>query len=137
MVLGALAFARFSPATGTFELGNAGLPDPFLISGDEVSSLEVPGPRLPLGARARTSYQSATWTLGPCDRLLMFTDGLPEAFDESGSPLGYERLEELLPRQSLTARAWLDRLFEALPTPSDGGLEDDWTAMVLERRSQS
>jgi hypothetical protein len=74
----ALAHARYTPATGRFELANAGLPDPYrLRAGEEPEPLEVPGPRLPLGARASVAYESLEITLASGDRVLMLTDGRP------------------------------------------------------------
>ncbi len=129
----AVAFARFSPSSGRLEIGNAGLPDPYRISTKGVEALEVVGPRLPLGARRDVVYQSSTWTLEPGERVVLFSDGLPEALDESGAPLGYERLEALLGLQSGAPEAWLDGLFSSLRGESDGPPTDDWTALLLER----
>lgn len=130
----AVAFARYCPTTGQLEIGNAGLPDPYLISGGQVETLVVEGPRLPLGARKDVEYCSSSWTLKPGDRVMLFSDGLPETLAD-GAPIGYERLEGLLPDRQGKPGEWLDGLFESLRTLSAGPLSDDWTALLLERRS--
>lgn len=140
----ALCLARYEPATGRLEVGNAGLPDPYLLRTDsasghrEVTAVEVPGERLPLGLREDVAYGSTTLELQPGDRLLMVSDGLPEAEHEEGGPLGYERFEERLATQGnasadSSAGDWLDGLLERLRQETSAMLQDDWTALVLER----
>ncbi len=129
----ALAYARFAPATGALELANAGLPDPYLLRpGGAVEPLAVPGPRLPLGARPEVAYESLALALRPRERLLLLTDGLPEAPTSAGLPLGYEALARLLPAAAATPGDLLDALFGAVRDATAPGLEDDWTALVLE-----
>jgi len=130
----ALAYARFDPRSGALEIANAGLPDPYLLPrGGGLEVLEAPGPRLPLGMRVDVAYQALRRTLGPGDRVLMITDGLPEAPAANREPLGYEALIRLVPRAA-TPRSLIDGLFDAVRGASGHELEDDWTALVLERR---
>lgn len=134
----ALCLARYEPATGRLEVGNAGLPDPYLLrsgaGGREVTAVEAPGERLPLGLREDVSYGSTTLELQPGDRLLMLSDGLPEAEHEDGGPLGYERFEERLKtHDDASAAGWLDGLLERLRLETSTMLQDDWTALLLER----
>jgi serine phosphatase RsbU (regulator of sigma subunit) len=63
----------------------------------------------------------------------MFTDGLPEATMRSGEALGYERLPEFLARRDGEATEWLDAVLKELRDKTVESLEDDWTALVLER----
>ncbi len=69
------------------------------------------------------------------ERLLVLSDGLPEAQTAEGEPLGYERLEGLLTFEGGggSPEAWLDSLVERLEGLGDGARQDDWTALVLER----
>ena len=133
----ALSMARFTPETGQVELANAGLPDPYLLRAGEREPevLEVPGERLPLGLRSQVKYDSRQVVLEPGDRLLLLSDGLPEAETEDGEPLGYERLK----RRMATVRAddagsWLDNFLDHLREVTAHVQRDDWTAMLLERR---
>ena len=47
---------------------------------------------VPLGLIAGTSYSQTAIQLEPGDLLLLYTDGVNEAHDESGTQLGLERL---------------------------------------------
>jgi len=132
----ALAFIRFDPERGTATLANAGLPDPYLLRmGEPPVPLTVPGPRLPLGARREVVYESLAVNLRPGDRILMLTDGLAEAPTTAGEPLGYPALGSLLAAlpAAPTPLAWLDALLERVRAATQASLEDDWTALLLER----
>jgi hypothetical protein len=126
----ALAYLRYEPETGAFALGNAGLPDPYRIDANGASrALSVPGPRFPLGVRPEVAYEEIRGELAVGERLLLVTDGLPEAPAADGGPLGYERFEALL-----AGATGPDALFDAVRAAVRPGLEDDWTALFLERR---
>jgi serine phosphatase RsbU (regulator of sigma subunit) len=69
----------------------------------------------------------------PGDRVLFLTDGLPEARTANGDPLGYETLARLLVSDSAAPGPWLDSLFSRLHAATSEALDDDWTALLLER----
>ena len=126
----ALAYLRYEPDTGAFALGNAGLPDPYrAVPAGAARALLVPGPRFPLGVRAEVAYEEIRGELAVGERLVLLTDGLPEAPGADGGPLGYERFEAMLP-----GAAGPDALFAAVRAVARPGLDDDWTALFLERR---
>ncbi|HWZ86040.1 MAG TPA: PP2C family protein-serine/threonine phosphatase [Thermoanaerobaculia bacterium] len=128
----ALAYLRYETETGAFTLGNAGLPDPYRVGrAGAARALSVPGPRFPLGVRPEVAYEEIHGVLEAGERLVLLTDGLPEAPDAAGNPLGYERFEALLP-----GALDPDALFASVRAASGPGLEDDWTALFLERRGQ-
>jgi serine phosphatase RsbU (regulator of sigma subunit) len=130
----ALTVARYSPSKGQVELANAGAPDPYLmVPGEPARPLSVPGPRLPLGVREEVAYESLALTIGTEDRLLLFTDGLPEARDDTGEPMGYETLESLISEEPPTGSpsSWLADLFDRVQRHTVRTLEDDWTAAML------
>jgi serine phosphatase RsbU (regulator of sigma subunit) len=130
----ALTLSRFHPDRGHIEIANAGAPDPYLIGpGCEPEPLSVPGPRLPLGIRAEVDYQSRTAELGRGAGLLMLTDGLPEAQDADGEPLGYQMFEAMLTHEPLTGEpfSWLVDLFDRIQRTTGRMPEDDWTATLL------
>jgi len=130
----ALAYVRFE-SDGRFTLGNAGLPDPYVLrSAVAPRSLGVPGPRLPLGLWKDLEYQSLEDRLEPGEKLLLFTDGLPEAPTAGGGPIGYPALERLLDGDSASPGAFLDRLLGRLRAATAPVIEDDWTMLALERK---
>jgi sigma-B regulation protein RsbU (phosphoserine phosphatase) len=136
----ALAYARVSAGGASVELANAGMPDPFVVqAGGGAVPLEVPGARLPLGIREDVPYTSVTCPLAEDARLLLFSDGIPEARRPSGEPLGYENLAALLARSAATAKdlaveEWLDGLLDEVQRLTGPALDDDWTAVAVERR---
>ena len=134
----AMACARLSADGTSLELANAGLPDPYLMRAGGPTPLAAPGPRLPLGLRPELPYEETTRKLAPGDRLLFITDGLAEATDAEGDPIGYEALARLLGDLSADGNgpaepgAWLDELLTRVREISGPLPEDDWTALVVE-----
>lgn len=130
----ALTLARYRPSEGRVELANAGAPDPYLVRpGQPPQPLSVPGPRLPLGVRAEVAYASRAAEVAADQRLLLLTDGLPEARDASGEPLGYRALESMLAEEPWpgSPAAWLAALFDRVQRRTGRLPEDDWTAAML------
>lgn len=144
----ALAYARISGDAAVVELANAGMPDPFVVGRDGTAvPLEVPGDRLPLGIRADVPYRSVIHRLAPDARLLLYSDGIPEARRPSGEPLGYEGFAALVARSAapplplggatappLPITEWLDGLLDEVERATGSALDDDWTAMAVEGR---
>ncbi|MGE5236778.1 MAG: SpoIIE family protein phosphatase [Acidobacteriota bacterium] len=135
----ALACARITP-DGAVELANAGMPDPLVLrAGAGPTAVEVPGPRLPLGIRAEVAYASITFPLEEGARLLLFSDGIAEARRPSGEPLGYDGLSAILSRSAGQSRRamppeeWLDGILDEAQRITDFVLDDDWTAVAVER----
>jgi hypothetical protein len=131
----ALAYLRYE-TTGAFTLGNAGLPDPYLLAaGEPPRALSVPGERMPLGVRRESRYEALSGRLTPGDRVLLLTDGLPEAMMATDEPMGYPALESLLETSdSEPPSDFLDGLFRRVREATVPTIQDDLTALVLERR---
>ena len=127
----ALAYARFQPATGIVRLANAGMPDPYLIS-NSVTAISVGGARLPLGVRHNVPYESVELHLDRGDRLLLLSDGIPEASKPNGDQLGYEAFRDLL-IDVRSSDGWIDDVLARVRTQVQS-IDDDWTVVVLERR---
>jgi hypothetical protein len=120
----ALAMARYEPATGTVIIGNAGLPDPYLVrKSGAIETINVPGPRIPLGLKTAIAYETVRVTLERGDAMFIFSDGLPEAIAPDGEQLGYERLSAII-----SATPDIDDVLV-----NAGVADDDQTLVRLER----
>ena len=124
----AMLFARFDPASGRADVVNAGMPDPFVLrSGGSLETLAFRGDRFPLGVRRASAYEATAVTLAHGDRLLAFSDGLPEAMVDD-APVGYERIESLA-REA----AGVDELIDRLRATPGIHIDDDLTVVMLQR----
>lgn len=86
-----MAALVIDPATGAYELVNAGHPSPIVIAPDGTLNELQSGENYPLGILP-FEITSQTGTLGSNRLLAMFTDGLTELTDENEEQLGPERL---------------------------------------------
>lgn len=121
----AMVFVRFEPSTGRAQIVNAGMPDPLILGPNgSARAVTFTGDRLPLGAMRASRYEATTMTLARGERMLLFSDGLPEA-SADGSPLGYERVEELAARAT-SVEALIDEV-RAIAT-----VDDDLTVVAIE-----
>lgn len=102
---------------GSFKLANAGHISPY-ICGREISS----PPSLPLGIAENQSYELVPGTLRPGERIVLLSDGVPEARAKSGELYGFERVSKLT---ELTAH-------EIAESARDFGQEDDITVLTVE-----
>jgi len=83
-------FSEYDTATRKLTYVNAGHNAPILRRANgKLETLEVGG--LPLGIEIGSKYQTATIELHPGDALIFFTDGVVEAFNESGQEFGNDR----------------------------------------------
>ncbi len=92
---------------------------------------------LPLGLIAGTSYSQTAIQLEPGDLLLLYTDGISEARDESGAQLGLERLLSIarnLPTESAVA-AGKGLLAAVARFRGTAPAADDETVLALQRRA--
>lgn len=122
----AMAFAHFDPQTGCVSLVNAGMPDPLLLHTDgTMDVISCSGDRYPLGIRNPAQYACKTFSLVNGDRVLMFSDGLPEAA-VNGEPVGYERVHQLA-TQCSTVEELIARV------KSGAQIDDDATGVIVRR----
>ena len=131
-----LFYAELDPAQGTLSYVNAGH-NPPLLARQEAGIERLPATALAMGVVAETPFESCEVTLGPGDRLLLYTDGVTEAENALGEEFGESRLLAFLDaHRSDSDRGLLDGvvaqvlLFGAGVKP-----RDDMTLMVLGRRA--
>jgi phosphoserine phosphatase RsbU/P len=92
---------------------------------------------LPLGLIAGTRYRQTAVQLEPGDLLLLYTDGINEAADESGEQLGLERLLSFARTLPVESAAAAGQELVAAVTRFRGSVPpaDDETVVALERRA--
>lgn len=76
--------------------GRAGHPPPLLWRRNEGRIEELAAGGLLMGRLARTSYQEVAVPIAPGDRMLLFTDGIPEAANRADEQFGDDRLQSFL-----------------------------------------
>ncbi len=90
---------------------------------------------LPLGIIAGTEYSQTAVQLEPGDLLLLYTDGISEAYDDSGTQLGQERLLSMartLPVDSAIA-AGEELVAATARFSANAPATDDQTVVALQR----
>ena len=122
----AVTLALYDAERGTVTIANGGLPDPLLVASSQ--PVIVGGARYPIGVRKNLLYESLTLRLPKGMKLILFSDGLPEA-TVNGEPIGYEKFGAEVQRSA----GDIERLFASLEKIG-AAHDDDWTAVVLEAR---
>lgn len=102
--------------SGEYTVANAGHIAPY-ISGREVNT----PPSLPLGLLPEQTYELVHGRLAASERLVLLSDGVPEARTHSGELYGFERLPDLT---LMSAR-------DIAETAQRFGQEDDITVLTL------
>ena len=130
--------AELDLASGRLSWVSAGHPAPVVVRGGSVLPEMEIAPALPLGLGLTdhdVDVVSATMSLQPGDRVLMYTDGVVEARDSEGEEFGIARLADLFVRESasgLLASEILRRLVSVCLDFQGGRLRDDATLLLLE-----
>lgn len=129
-----LVLAR-AESSGAIEICNSGHPAPLLLHGGGLSTLEATG--LPIGMFCELDYAAQKIHLQPGDTLLLYTDGLTEARDASGSEYGDDRLKRLASRiRNHTSKDLVAACVEDLRSfRGSAPLLDDLTIMAVKRKA--
>jgi sigma-B regulation protein RsbU (phosphoserine phosphatase) len=92
-------YAVYNTKTGLVTYCNAGHLPPHVLRADgSTESLPLPE-NMVLGLREGATYQEGTLQLEHGDTLVMYTDGVNEAFDSNFQEYGDERMQQLLEQQ--------------------------------------
>jgi sigma-B regulation protein RsbU (phosphoserine phosphatase) len=116
---------------GQVEISNAGHCLPLHVR--ETAVVSIPSTGLPLGLLCETDYGTQSLSLRPGDSLILYTDGLTEAFNPSGEQYGFNRLSSVAEKKAaLTPHAFLAESLRDLERFRSGARKsDDLTMMVL------
>jgi sigma-B regulation protein RsbU (phosphoserine phosphatase) len=118
---------------GEVELCNAGHCQPLHVHDGQVTALTTNG--LPLGIFGDGDYGCQSTLLQAGESLILYTDGLSEAFDPAGHQYGTDRLADFLRRRGSQApKELVQGMVDEVRSFRDGGPKtDDLTIMVLRR----
>jgi len=130
-----LFYARLDPRSGQLTYVNAGHNPPLIYRPASGQMIGLTGTGIPLGIESEIRYEQRTVQLEPGDTLLLYTDGVTEAFDAARNMFGEERLEELLRQNGQSSPAELLRNLETAVDAFTGVVHpsDDITLLVVKR----
>ncbi|MEV6112935.1 PP2C family protein-serine/threonine phosphatase [Streptomyces sp. NPDC052109] len=124
-------FAEIPAGGQVVRIVNCGHPPPVSLRAGEVRELDRgrSGPPLNLGMLVEEPYQVDTYPFGPRDQLLLYTDGVTETRDATGT--FYPLLDRLRAWGPLSPKELLDRLHDDLLAFSHNGFKDDTAALAV------
>ena len=119
------------------EFANAGHPPMLLARADSEAIVELDSQFIPVGLalpdkRMQTPYHSTETTWGPGDLLVLYSDGITEAFNSNNEMYGLERLKNLLSeKRHLSAVEIRKEILANLEAHQQGALPHDDIALVV------
>ena len=132
-VFASVVYIEVHPDTGTVRLINAGHLPPVRVSGNHFE--EVPKGNAAIGILPESTYDEQRTELEKGEFLLVYSDGLSDAKNESGEFFGTQRLLALLPKlNDLSAAGVGERIiYEVDRFIGDARVYDDLSMVVLKR----
>lgn len=128
-------YGELNMETHTFNYVNAGHNNPYKLSVNhhELTKLNVGG--VMLGIMDPVDFTEDSITLEPGEKLILFSDGIPEARDYKGDFFGDEAFEKwLLDHSSLSPSQMMMNLLKTIETFARGAPQsDDITLIIIER----
>lgn len=123
--------ASFDPRDGTLRWVNAGHPPGFIRHADG-SVTELGSTTLIMGAVGDAGFSPGEqmYTCAPGDTLIMYTDGVFEARDREGRPLGLKTLRRLMRRSEPPAN-WPRYIIDKVNNHLGGRADDDMLVTAL------
>jgi sigma-B regulation protein RsbU (phosphoserine phosphatase) len=98
----------------------------------KATAVDLPGGP-PLGILAPAAYPETILTLEPRDRLVLLTDGIPEAANPRGEAFGWNRLAAAVEQVAEGDGPFVERVIEAVVTFTEGGpRRDDVTLLAYQ-----
>lgn len=126
-------YGVYDPDSRRFHYSNGGHNSPLVVHADG-SSAELPlTGGIALGLLPDLDYDNNTVTLSPGDLIVLYTDGVTEAFDEQGNQFGTGRLQEVFAGAEPTDVKEANRsVFDAVEKfAGDTPQSDDITCVTL------
>jgi sigma-B regulation protein RsbU (phosphoserine phosphatase) len=88
---------------------------------------------LPLGIDGDEEYETATVDLQIGDQIIVYTDGVTEAFNRQFEMFGLERLDRVLEDCRIDASGLIAAVLEALDAFTDGNKPNDDRTIIVAR----
>ena len=132
-MLATLFFAILNTETGDLCYINAGHDPPCILRGEIIQTqIQPTGPIV--GAIEDAVYKVETLMLAPGDRLVIYSDGVPDAQDLAGDMYGGERFRTLLQKPGMSASETFAAILAALDQHMEGASQfDDITLLMVSR----
>lgn len=106
-------YGIYDPRQRLFSFASAGHPDPLVRRPDgTITPVSHPGGGLPLGLMDDAEYGTQTVQLRPGEALILYTDGITEAFNTQKAMFGNERLHRAILRAPMNADAIVSAIIE-------------------------
>lgn len=106
-------YGIYDPKQRMFTFASAGHPEPLIRKPDgTIVSVAHPGGGLPLGLMDDAEYGSQAVQLKPGEALVLYTDGITEAFNDHKDMFGIERLNHAIRRAPMDADAIVSAIIE-------------------------
>ncbi|NBC33658.1 MAG: SpoIIE family protein phosphatase [Alphaproteobacteria bacterium] len=136
MMFVTLFFAVFDPESGRLDCVNAGHNPPFLVGRDGAVRLLDGETDMAVAVTDDLDFTAHSHSLAPGERLVLYTDGVTEAFSPDDEPFGEDRMAAILAATAQQPPAGLAaRLVAAIHDFENGGEQsDDITLLVLDRK---
>jgi sigma-B regulation protein RsbU (phosphoserine phosphatase) len=129
--------AVFDPEAGKVSYANAGHPSPVLLRACGVPSMPLPSSAMMAGVFPGMEVGARTLELRPGDTLVLYTDGVTEAFNAERATFAEDRLLELLTREpGGNATAAVASVLSALRRHAAGQPQSDDITIVAVRYCQ-
>ena len=134
-----IVYVVYDPETGALSYANGGHCPPIIVHADG-STTEFPGTQgIALGLAPGIEYRQRDAVLAPGETLLLYSDGVSEAWNAGKEEYGAERLARLFearaPASALEAN---DAVMRAIADFVDGHAQsDDITCLALHRRAST
>jgi hypothetical protein len=129
-------YGVLDPESGEMVYSNAGHNPPYLVRpGEQVIIQELIRTGIPIGVQEGATWNKAFVQFQPGDRLLLYTDGIPEADNGTGEYLTTGPMLEIAKENlDLSAEELQDRILQNLSEfVGDAPQSDDITLMILAR----
>lgn len=137
MMFVTLFFGVYEPETGRLKYVNAGHNPPFTVGADGTATELERSTDIAVAVVDEADFTTHELVLGPGDRLVLFTDGVTEAFDPGGDQFGEDRLAGILRDTAADPSTEMaGKLVEAIHAFEAGGDQsDDVTLLILDRKT--